>query len=235
MSIGKILLAIVWYSILLFEVITWVLTVIQLGWPGLISFIAFVTVIPLLLAVEGLELAVASLLSSKASLAPAAARELNNIQADRTLPFFPNRQVFVVASIVLLTMASAFQQVYIPGLGWTSNYNLPALFNLAFPTHTVLLLAQVPGKMLALYAPSRFFSQTWWICVAVRWMGTLEVTAPAKPITRLLATLLGYPTRHAPPLPEVLVLYPVYDYIDGQWYYVGQEDEKAVVDAHLLP
>lgn len=230
MSISKALLASIWYAILLVEGIIWVSTMIMLGWTGLISFIAFATIIPLLLAVEGLELAVASLLSSKANLSTAAARELGHIQADRTLPFFPNRQLAVVLSIVLLTMASAFEQIYIPAFGWTSGYNLPTLFNLVFPTHIVLLLAQVPGKMLALYGPARFFSQTWWICVAVRWVGALEVTTPARPVTRLLAALLGYPVRHAPPPPEVRIIYPVFDHIDNQWVYVLPEDEKVVAD-----
>jgi hypothetical protein len=230
MSISKALLAGIWYALLLVESIIWISTIIGLGWPGLISFIAFATIIPLLLAVEGLELAVASLLASSANLSTPAARELRHIQADRTLPFFPNRQLAVVLSIVLLTMASAFEQIYIPFFGWTSSYNLPTLFNLVFPTHIVLLFAQVPGKMLALYAPARFFNQTWWICVAVRWVGTLEVTTPAKPLTKSLAALLGYPVGHAPPSPEVRIAYAVFDSIDNEWVYVLPEGEHAAAD-----
>jgi hypothetical protein len=91
----------------------------------------------------------------------------------------------------------------------------------------VLLLAQVPGKMLALYAPGRFFEQTWWICLWVRWVGSLEVTSPAEPLTKSLARMLGYPVQHAPPAPETRLVYPVYDYIDAQWYYFVPEGEAA--------
>jgi hypothetical protein len=225
MPIWKHLLTTIWYALLLFETIVWICTITGVGWSGLISFIAFVTIIPLLLAVEGLELSVASLLSSKANLSARAARELDLIKADPTLPFFPNRQFFVVASIVLLTMASAFDQIYVPGLGWTSSY--ATLFNMAFPTHTVLLLSQVPGKMLALYAPSRFLNQTWWTCMAVRFVGELQVTTPANFFTKSLAKLLGYPVRHAPPPTDVRFVYPVFDYIDNQWVYVLNDADVA--------
>ena len=68
MSKTKLLLLIFWYALLAIEFTIWGATVIGSGWSGLISFIAFVTIIPLLLAVEGLELSVASLLCSKTSL-----------------------------------------------------------------------------------------------------------------------------------------------------------------------
>lgn len=230
MSTAKALLATFWYALLLVEFTVWVSTIWMQGWPGMVSFIAFVTIIPLLLAVEGLELSVASLLCSNTELSPAAARELDQIKSDPTLPFFPNRQLAVVASIVMLTMASGFDQIYVPGVGWMSSYHLATIFNIVFPTHTVLLLAQVPGKMLALYAPGRFFQQTWWICAGVRWVGSLEVTSPAEPLTKSLAMILGYPVRHAPPAPEVRLVYPVYDYIDSRWYYVAPEDEAVAAD-----
>lgn len=233
MSITKMSLALVWYALLLFEIVIWGSTTVQLGWPGLISLIAYAMIVPLLLGVEGLELAVANLLSSKANLSPAAARELDHIRADPTLPFFPNRQLLVVGSIVVLTMASAFEQVYVPGFGWTTSYNLPTLLNLVLPTHVVLVCAQVPGKMLALYDPSRFFNQTWWICVAVRWIEAFEVTNPAKLITNWLAMILGYPVRHTPPTPEIRLVYPVFDTIDNQWVYVVQEEEKAGTEGAL--
>ena len=127
----------------------------------------------------------------------------------------------------MLTMTSGFDQIYVPTMGWTSSYNLPTIFNLIFPTHTILLLAQVPGKMLALYAPGRFFEQTWWICVGVRRIASLEVTSPAEPLTRSLAMIFGYPVGHAPPPPETKLVYPVYDYIDSRWYYVSPNDEAA--------
>jgi len=224
MSKTKRLLLIFWYLLLALEFTIWIATAIGFGWAGLISIVAFVTIIPLLLAVEGLELAVASLLGSSVSLSPAAARELAQIKANPALPFFPNRQLAVVSSIVLLTMASGFDQIYVPSVGWVSDYNLPTIFNIIFPTQTVLLFAQVPGKMLALYAPGRFFEQTWWICVGVRWVGSLEMTSPAEPLTQSLAVILGYPVQHTSPAPETRLVYPVYDYIDGEWYYVVPED-----------
>jgi hypothetical protein len=227
MSGAKALLATFWYALLLVEFTIWVATIDMLGWTGLVSLLAFATIIPLLLAVEGLELAVASLLNWRASLSPAAACELDRIKSDPTLSFFPNRQLAVVISIVMLTMASGFERIYVPVLGWTSGYNLPTIFNIVFPTHTVLLLAQVPGKMLGLNAPARFLDQTWRICVGVRWIGLLEVTAPAKPIVKFLAILLRYPVLHAAPAPEVRLLYPVYDYIDSRWYYLHPEDDGA--------
>lgn len=228
MSTAKALLLTFWYALLLVEFTIWGLTIGAHGLSGVISFLAFALIIPMLLAVEGLELAVASLLGSNADLSPAAARELTRIRSDPTLPFFPNRQLAVVGSIVILTTTSAFDQIYIPIIGLTSSYNLPTIFNLVFPTHVVLLFAQVPGKMLALYAPARFFDQTWWICVGVRWTESLKVTAPAELVTRFLAFFLRYPVRHAPSAPEVRLVYPVYDYIDSRWYYVAQEDEAAL-------
>lgn len=231
MSITKTLLALIWYVLLLMEGTIWVSTIAYAGWYGLISFLAFATIVPLLLAIEGLELAVTSLLGSKPNLARAAGQELDHIRGDRMLPFFPNRQVFVVASIVVLTMASAFDRLYVPGIGWMYGYDVPALFNLTFPTFVVLMFAQVPGKMLALYSPTRFFGQTWWLCVAVRWVGALELTMPARPITKLLASFLGYPVQHEPATPEIRLVYPVFDHIDNQWVYVLHQDGKAAADA----
>ena len=220
-----------WYAMLFAELVVWAFTVCGAGWIGLLSFTAFILIIPTLLAVEGLELAVASLLNSEANLPPAAVRELDLIKADRALPFFPNRQMAVVASIVVLTLASGFERIHIPGVGWTSRYNLPTIFNLVFPTHMVLLLAQVPGKMLALYAPARFFEHTWRICVGIRWIGSLELTAPAKPLTNLLARFLGYPLQHRQPVSGPRLVYPVYDHIDSCWYYFMPPDEADAADA----
>jgi hypothetical protein len=94
-------------------------------------------------------------------------------------------------------------------------YGLPALFNLAFPTHTVLLLAQIPGKCLALFWPPRFFEQTWYICVAVRWIGKTAVAAPAKPVIWVLAKLFGYPLQPEGPARANVQL--LWDYIDQRW------------------
>jgi hypothetical protein len=227
----KTMLSGVWYTLFTIEFIIWISTSFHAGLSGLVSLMAFLITIPLLLAVEGLELAVTALLGEEVDVtSERAAYELNHIRSDKTLKFFPNRQVFVVLSIVLLTMASSFERIYIPGAGWISSFGLPAIFNMAFPTHTVLLLAQVPGKMLALYSPARFFSQTWGICVVVRWTGNLEVTAPARFITRLLAKILGYPIHHAKTAHKTTIIYPVFDYIDSEWHFVAHNSNAPEIE-----
>lgn len=228
MSIIKFCLAFLWGLASLALVTVWIWTLVQTGVSAWLPATAYLVIIPLLAAVEGLELSVTALLGrSDPELTESATAELHRIKSDPKLPFIPNRQVFVVMGIVILTMASSFNRICLPAVGCTSDIVLLSLFNLAFSTLAVLLLAQVPGNLLALYWPERFFAQTWCICILVRWVGSLEVTKPALTLTWLLAKLLGYPVRHTLQAPRCVLVYPVFDYIESEWYYEWFEMEST--------
>lgn len=215
----RMMLDLAWLASSFVLLTVWVTTV-TLGPAGILAIVAFATLMPLLFAVEGLELAVTALLHRPADVHGGALAELTRIRNDAKFSFFPHRQLFVVVSIVTLTLVNTFDAVYVPGVGRVADGAVLFAFNLAFSTLSVLLLAQIPSKRLALVDPARFFRATWLVCIAVRWVGETRLTEPAETLVRLLMKLLRYPTE-ARRLREPLTVQ--YDSIDDCWLIVVPE------------
>lgn len=220
----KFALTAIWSALFAVIFAIWVVTASQLGIAGLWSALAVLLIIPPLFVVEGLELAVAALLGRKVNLHGGAGRELDRLQKDRSFNFFPARQAFVVVGISVVTIFTSFDAIYIPGLGWITDYNAPFWFNLTFVTLMVLLLAQVPSKRLALQDPELFYRHTWAVCTVVRWLGKTRLTEPAEIIVRVLARILKYPARPRRAPPDVRLYF---DSIDNCWLIIPADFDSA--------
>ena len=219
-----VVLSVSWHLLFAFEIIVWLATISELGVAGLWSALTILVGIPVLFMVEGLELAATALLAQTGyRIGGSAARELKELRRDTTFDFFPNRQIFVGAVIVLMTIANRFDHIYVPWIGWVADFKIPLVFNVLFSEHIVLLLGQVPPKRLALVDPPRFFRQSWIMCAAIRWIGRLQLTAPSTIVFLFLSRLLRYPSVPVRARPGILV---VWDPLLYGWVVVPVDDDN---------
>jgi CBS domain containing-hemolysin-like protein len=232
MRATKFMLDCMWYGTYAALFGIWVVSIFELGRAGAVPLFTCVILIPLLFALEGLELAITALLDRSASVHGRAGSELARIQKDKLFGFFSNRELFVVVGIVLLTSVGSLDAVYVPGRGWISDHLVTFSFNLAFSTLVVLLVSQIPSKRLALQDPERFYRSTWPICVAVRWVGASRITQPGEALSRVLSSFLGYPARRRTLAPTLAMHY---DSIDGCWCITSSDQYEAPISPKSHP
>jgi hypothetical protein len=138
--------------------------------------LAVILMLYVLALAEGLEIAIARRLSNhdNASQVGALLHGLNNSR------FFAQRQISVVAIIAMVTLLLSFPTIHVPFIG---GFGAPisGLITFAWVTLTVLWLAQVGPKLLALDDPDSFIVQARWLLHALRRFGHLiDLTGPVN-------------------------------------------------------
>lgn len=186
-------------------VVVWITTIWKHSAEGELTHIFWAIMVLGLLVIlyyaEGIELAIADLLDKQPEQLgdESVRRVLREIQEQRGF-FFAQRQLFVVAIIVFMSLMTSYPWLYVPWIGRVESYDLPFWFSLAFTTLTVLWFCQVTPKRLAVINSERFLRQSKFLWPVIKFVGMLGLPGPSDQIIYVLERFSGYrEKRHLRP------------------------------------
>jgi CBS domain containing-hemolysin-like protein len=133
---------------------------------------------------EGFEVAFCTLWARRDSAEIDIRDSLKGLDAQRILS---ERQLIVAATISAITLGTNFDWIIIPGWGRVTSPTASEVFSALFTTFSVLWLAQVTPKRLAVNYPESFWKRSKWLLRPIAVVGKLlNFAGPCDDLVRLL-------------------------------------------------